>query len=162
MATIEDVFRKYNPGYAFDYNFVSEYEYEALENTDGIKLVFKIFSILAIFIASMGLIGLSIFNNNRRTKEVGIRKAMGAHSGIIMKLLLSEFMKLVVLSNLIAIPVAYLILKKIFQVFSYSVDLKLSVFLLVFLLSVFLSLITVTYQAFRTARSNPVNSLRYE
>jgi len=162
MATIEDVFRKYNPGYVFDYNFVSEYEYEALENTEGIKLVFKIFSILAIFIASMGLIGLSIFNNNRRTKEVGIRKAMGAHSGIIMKLLLSEFMKLVVLSNLIAIPVAYLILKKIFQVFSYSVDLKLSVFLLVFLLSVFLSLITVTYQAFRTARSNPVKSLRYE
>ena len=162
METIGDVFRKYNPGYVFDYDFVSEFEYEALENTDGIKLVFKIFSILAIFIATMGLIGLSIFNNNRRTKEVGIRKVMGAHSGIIMKLLLSEFMKLVLLSNLIAIPVAYLILKKIFQIFSYSVDLKLSVFVLVFLLSVFLSLITVTYQAFRTARSNPVNSLRYE
>ncbi|MCK5134539.1 MAG: ABC transporter permease [Bacteroidales bacterium] len=162
MVTIGDVFRKYNPGYAFDYDFVSEFEYEALENTDGIKLVFKIFSILAIFIATMGLIGLSIFNNNRRTKEVGIRKAMGAHSGIIMKLLLSEFMKLVLLSNLIAIPVAYLILKKIFQIFSYSVDLKLSVFVLVFLLSAFLSLITVTYQAFRTARSNPVDSLRYE
>lgn len=96
MASIENVFRKYNPGYAFDYDFVS------------------------------------------------------------------EFMILVVLSNLIAIPVATLILKKIFQIFSYSVDLKPLVFVLVFLLSVFLSLITVAYQAFRTARSNPVKSLRYE
>ena len=162
LASIENVFRKYNPGYAFDYGFVSDFEYEALENTAGIKFIFKIFSILAIFIATMGLIGLSIYNNNRRTKEVGIRKVMGAHSGIIMKLLLSEFMKLVVLSNLIAIPVAYLILKKIFQIFSYSVDLKITVFILILLLSVFLSLVIVTYQAFRTSRSNPVNSLRYE
>jgi len=162
ITSIEGVFQKYNPGYEFDCDFVSEYKYEALESAEGIRFIFKLFSGIAIFIAAMGLIGLSIFNNSRRTKEVGIRKAMGAHTGIIMRLLLSDFIKLVVLSNLIGLPLAYLILRRIFQIFSYSVDLKISVFILVFLLSVFLSLFTVTFHAFRTARSNPVKSLRYE
>jgi len=162
ISKIEGVFQKYNPGYEFICDFVSDYKYDALENSDGIKLISILFSMIAIFIAAMGLIGLSVFNNSRRTKEVGIRKAMGAHTGIIMRLLLSDFMKLVVLSNLIGMPLAYLILNRMLQIFSYSVDLKASVFIMVFLLSVFLSLITVTFYAFRTARSNPVNSLRYE
>ncbi len=162
IAEIEQVFQKHNPGYEFIYDFVSEFEYDALENADGIKLIFILFSIIAIFIAALGLIGLSVFNNSRRTKEVGIRKAMGAHTGIIMRLLLSDFMKLVILSNLIGMPLAYLILKRLLQIFSYSVDLKASVFAVVFLLSVFLSLVTVTFHAFLTARSNPANCLRYE
>jgi putative ABC transport system permease protein len=162
MADIETVFNKYNPGYAFESDFVSEFRFAAQENSDGITFVFRLFSFLAIFIAVMGLIGLSVFNNSRRTKEVGIRKSMGAHTGIIMKLLLSEFLKLVILSNLIAIPIAYFLLFKGFQFFSYSVDLKISVFVTVFLLSLLLSLGVVSFHAFRTARSNPVDSLRYE
>ncbi|MFH0758577.1 MAG: ABC transporter permease [Bacteroidota bacterium] len=162
MADIETIFNKYNPGYAFDSDFVSEFRFPAQENSGGVTFVFRLFSVLAIFIAVMGLIGLSVFNNTRRTKEVGIRKSMGAHTGIIMKLLLSEFLKLVVLSNLIAIPIAYFLLFKGFQFFSYSVDLKISVFLAVFLLSLLLSLGVVSFHAFRTARSNPVESLRYE
>ncbi len=162
IASIESVFTEYNPGYEFVYEFVSDFEYEALESSDGLKFIFKLFSGLAIFIAAMGLIGLSVFNNNRRTKEVGIRKAMGAHTGIIMKILLSDFIKLVVISNLIGMPIAYLAINKIFQIFSYRVELKVSMFLVVFILSVLLSLLTVTFHAVRTARSNPVNSLRYE
>ena len=162
ISSIKGVFQKYNPGYEFDYDFVSEFKYEAIESADGIKFIFKLFSGIAIFIAAMGLIGLSLFNNSRRTKEVGIRKAMGAHTGIIVRLLLSDFIKLVVLSNLIGLPLAYMILRRILQIFSYSVDLKISVFILVFLLSVFLSLFTVAFHAFKTARSNPVKSLRYE
>lgn len=162
MAGIESVFNKYNPGYAFESDFVSEFRFAAQENSDGISFIFKLFSFLAIFIAAMGLIGLSVFNNSRRTKEVGIRKSMGAHTGTIMKLLLSEFLKLVILSNLIAIPIAYFLLFKGFQFFSYSVDLKISVFVTVFLLSLLLSLGVVSFHAFRTARSNPVDSLRYE
>jgi len=162
IATIGEVFRQHNPGYEFEYEFVSDYTYEALENSDGIMLVFRIFAFLTILIAIMGLVGLSIFNSNRRTKEVGIRKAMGAHKGNIMKLLLSEFMKLVILSNLIALPAAYLVMKRILQIFSYSVDLKVQVFILAFLLSVLVSLVTVVFHAYRVARMNPVNSLRYE
>jgi putative ABC transport system permease protein len=125
-------------------------------------MIFKIFSAVAIFIAIMGLIGLSIFNNNRRTKEVGIHKVMGAETGSVLNLLLSEFMKLVVLSNLVALPLAYLGLWKLFQFFSYSIDLNILIFVLVFVLSVFFSLLTVLYHAWRTARTNPVNCLRYE
>ncbi len=162
VAKIESVFQKYNPEYEFDFDFVSEYRFDMQNSDKGLNFMFTLFSVVAIFIAVMGLIGLSIFNNSQRTKEVGIRKVMGAHTGIIMKLLLSEFMKLVVLSNLIAIPLAYLILNKILNFFTYSVDLKISVFILVFLMSLLFSLLVVSFQAFRTARSNPVNSLRYE
>jgi len=162
LSTIEEVFTRHNPGYEPEYDFVSNYEYAALENAGGIKMMFKIFSAVAIIIAIMGLIGLSLFNNNRRTKEVGIHKVMGAETGSVLKLLLSEFMKLVVLSNLVALPLAYLGLWKLFQFFSYSIDLKILIFVLVFVLSVFFSLFTVLYHAWRTARTNPVNCLRYE
>jgi ABC-type antimicrobial peptide transport system permease subunit len=162
IAQIEAVFRKHNPGYEVIYDFLSNYEYSALQSGQGVRFVFILFSVLAILVAAMGLIGLSVFNNNSRTKEVGIRKAVGAHTGIIMSLLLSDFMKLVALSNLIAMPAAYLILRLLLQIFSYRVELKASVFVVVFFLSVITSMITVIYHAFRTARSNPVNSLRYE
>jgi putative ABC transport system permease protein len=162
ITGIQDIFQKYNPGYAIDHDFIKNYKYQMLEGSQGINFVFKLFSFTAIFIAVMGLIGLSLFNSNRRTKEVGIRKVNGAHTGVIMKLLLSEFIKLVALSNLIALPLAYLILWKLLQFFSYSIDLKIMVFILVFILALIFSLITVCYHAYKTARSNPVNSLRYE
>lgn len=162
LATIEAVFSKHNPGYEMEYDFVSNYEFTMLSNADGITIVFKVFSAIAIFIAVMGLIGLSQFNNSSRTKEVGIHKVMGAHTGSVVKLLLLEFIKLVVLSNLIALPLAYVGLWKLFQYFSYSPKLKIHVFVLIFIISVLFSLATVMFHAWRTARSNPVNSLRYE
>jgi putative ABC transport system permease protein len=161
-AMIESIFNRYNPGYEFSGEYVSDYKYDALKNVDGIKFVFRLFSMVAIFIAVMGIIGLSVFNHNRRTKEVGIRKAMGAQTGMIMTLLLSDFIKLVVLSNLIGMTASYFLVRKILQIFSYTVRIKPSVFILVFGFSILLSMITVALLAFRTARSNPVNSLRYE
>lgn len=162
IASIEAVFQKHNPGYEFLYDYVSNYRYEALESAEGIKFITILFSILAILIAAMGLIGLSLHNSNSRTKEVGIRKAMGANTEMIMRLLLSDFVKLVILSNLIGIPLGYLIIRKLFQLFSYRVDIQATVFIVVFILSVVLALVTVTFHALRTARANPVNSLRYE
>jgi putative ABC transport system permease protein len=113
-------------------------------------------------IAALGLIGLSVFHNNSRTKEVGIRKAMGAQTATITSLLLSDFIRLVIIANVIALPAAWLILNKILQIFAYRIELKAEVFILVFLGSVAASLLTVLYHALRTSRSNPVNSLRYE
>ena len=162
ISMIEEVFRTHNPGYEFSYEFVSDFEYEALESGDGIGFMFRLFSVVAVFIAAMGLLGLSLYNNSKRTKEVGIRKAMGAHSGIILKLLLSDFMRLVTLSNLIGMTASYFIVRRLLQIFSYRVEIKPSVFLLVFFLSLLFSLATVAFLAFRTARSNPVDSLRYE
>jgi ABC-type antimicrobial peptide transport system permease subunit len=162
LAAIEEVFRKYNPGYELDYDFISNYKYGILNNEDGVTILFKVFAAIAIFIAIMGLIGLSLFNNNRRTKEVGIRKAMGAQTGEVINLLLAEFIKLVIISNLVALPLAYLGLWKLFQFFSYSTELKIPVFVIIFILSVLFSLLTVIYHAWKTARANPVDSLRYE
>ena len=110
----------------------------------------------------MGLIGLSFHNSQHRTKEVGIRKAMGASSIGVMRLLLADFMKLVLLSNLIALPAAYFILKRMLRIFSYSIELKPGIFLAAFLISVIIAVFTVSYHALRTARANPVESLRYE
>ncbi|MCK4990495.1 MAG: FtsX-like permease family protein, partial [Bacteroidales bacterium] len=124
LSAIEEVFQKHNPGYELEFDYVSKYKYSILQNADGVTIVFKVFAAIAIFIAVMGLIGLSLFNNNRRTKEIGIRKAMGAHTGSVINLLLAEFMKLVILSNLVALPLAYLGLWKLFQFFSYSTELK--------------------------------------
>jgi ABC-type antimicrobial peptide transport system permease subunit len=162
LSAIEGVFSENNPGYVFEYDYVSEYEYEAMESADGLRLVFNLFSAIAVFIALMGMIGLSLHDSSRRTKEVGIRKAMGAQTGTIMQLLLSDFLKLVILSNLIALPISYLVVRRILQFFSYSIDLRISTFLLVLGISLIISLATVSIHAWRTARSNPVNSLRYE
>jgi ABC-type lipoprotein release transport system permease subunit len=162
LAAIEKVFEKHNPGYELEYDYVKNYNFAMLDNADGISTVFKLFAGIAIFIAIMGLIGLSLFNNNRRTKEVGIRKAMGAHTGSIMNLLLSEFLKLVIISNLVALPLAYAGLWRLFQFFSYSTQLRIPLFILLFALSVLFSMFTVIYHAWRTARANPVDSLRYE
>lgn len=162
LSAIEEVFRKHNPGYELEYEFISNYKHSVLNNADGVTLLFKVFAAIAIFIAVMGLMGLSLFNNMRRTKEVGVRKAMGASTGEVIKLLLGEFMKLVIISNLVALPLAYLGLWKLFQFFSYSTELKIQVFVLVFILSVLFSMVTVLYHAWRTAHANPVHSLRYE
>ena len=162
LSAMEEVFRKYNPGYEMEFDFVRNYKYDMLSHSDAVSIVFKIFSAIAIFIAVMGLLGLSLYNNNRRTKEMGIHKAMGASTGSVMYLLLSEFMKLVILSNLVALPLAYLGLWLLFQIFSYSTELKLPVFMIVFVCSVLFSMLVVLYHAWRTARANPVVSLRYE
>ncbi len=159
---IRKIFMEYNPGYEFIHDLVSEFSYPMMEHGDAMQFMFLMFSSLAIFIAVMGLIGLSVYNNNRRTKEVGIRKVMGANSREIFRLLISEFTRLLLLSNLIALPLAYLIIQKILGFFSYSVEIKLSVFILVFICSLVFSLLTVSYHTFRIARSNPVDSLRYE
>lgn len=162
LSAIEGVFSTHNPGYEFEHDFVSEWEYPAMVNKAGLQLIFNLFSALAVFIALMGLIGLSFHNSNRRTKEVGIRKAMGAHTGVIMQILLSDFMKLVLLADLIALPASYFIVRRLLQIFSYSIELNLITFLLVFVTSVLIAMATVSFHAFRTARSNPVDSLRYE
>lgn len=162
LSALEEVFHKNNPGYELEYDYVSNYNFAMLQNSDAISLVFKLFSGIAIFIAIMGLIGLSQYNNSRRTKEMGLHKVMGAQTGSVIRLLLSEFIRLVMISNLVALPLAYLGLRRLFQFFSYSTDLKIQVFAVVFVLSVLFSLATVMFHALRTARANPVKSLRYE
>jgi len=115
-----------------------------------------------IFISCMGLFGLALYMVERRTKEIGIRKVFGASVTRIITLLSSQFIKLVVIANLIAIPLAYLILRMILKFFFLKVKLDPVVFILIAMIMIIIAFLTVLWQSLNTARKNPVTSLRYE
>jgi putative ABC transport system permease protein len=120
------------------------------------------FSFLAVLIGCLGLFGMASFTAEQRTKEIGIRKVLGASVPGIIRLLAKEFMLLVILANLIALPVAYFAMNRWLQGFAYRMDIHAWVFVLSAALSLTIALVTVSYQAVRAALANPVDSLRYE
>ena len=124
--------------------------------------LYKIFAGIAIFISCLGLYGLVSFMAVRRTKEVGIRKVLGATAANIVFLLSREFTLLILIAFLIAGPIAYLVMHKWLQNYSYRIELGVSLFLVAIIGSVLIAWITVGYRAIRAAKANPVNSLRTE
>jgi putative ABC transport system permease protein len=120
------------------------------------------FSGLAIFLACLGLLGLAAYAAERRTKEIGVRKVLGASVGGIMALLSKDFVKLVLIANLIAWPVAYYTANHWLQAFAYRIDVGILPFLLSAALTLLIALGTVSYQAWKAARANPIDALRYE
>lgn len=121
-----------------------------------------IFSSLAIFVACLGLFGLAAYTAEQRTKEIGVRKVLGASVGQLAVLLSGDFLRLVVLANVIAWPLAYWAMSRWLQDFAYRIDLGMGVFILGGLLALFVAVVTVGYQTLKAARTNPVESLRYE
>jgi|GEM_PF-3910469 len=124
--------------------------------------ILTLFSVIAIIIASLGLFGLISFVAERKTREVGIRKVLGASVSAIIKLIVNEFLLLVLISNLIAAPIAYYLMNQWLQSFAYRIDLGFSIFFLSGMASLFIAVITVSYQSIKAATLNPVESLRYE
>jgi len=110
----------------------------------------------------MGLFGLALFTAEQRTKEVGVRKVLGANNSNIFLLLSKEFVKWVLISNLIAWPITYYLMNKWLQDFAYRISIGLTPFILSALLALLIALITVTYQSLKAANANPIDSLRYE
>ena len=141
----------------FDDNFGELYRSEIQSNK-----VFTIFALLAIIIACLGLFGLTAFTAEQRTKEIGIRKILGATIPNIVTMLSKEFLILVVLANLIAWPAAYFIMNKWLEDFAYKVQIGMSVFLIAALAVLAIAIITVSFQAIKAAIANPIKSLRYE
>ena len=162
LAKIETVIKNDNPGYPFDYNFVDQ-QFDKLFKTETLigKLA-GVFSILAIFISCLGLFSLSAFTAEKRTKEIGIRKVLGASVKGLVGLLSKEFLQLVTISCIIAFPVAWWIMKEWLQSYSYRITINWIVFILAGILALLIALITVSYQAIKAAKSNPVKSLRSE
>ena len=117
---------------------------------------------LAIFISCLGLLGLVSFMAEQRTKEIGIRKVLGASIVNIVKLISKEFVILVLIANIIVWPLAYILLNKWLQTFAYQVQIGWSIFVLTGLAVFVISLLTVSWQILRAAMANPVDSLRYE
>jgi putative ABC transport system permease protein len=118
--------------------------------------------VLAIFISCLGLFGLASFMAQRRTKEIGIRKILGASGTRICLLLSREFLKWVILANFIAWPIAYIFMQQWLQNFAFRINIGLWIFVFSAGLSLFITILTISYQSIKSAFSNPVESLRYE
>jgi len=159
---IKETWKTFEPDFDFNYQFMDErldnlYMAEQRSNT-----LINYFTIFAIFISCLGIFGLSSFKKKKKTKEIGIRKVMGASVSVIIKIFTAEFTKLVIIGNILAWPLAYYAMNKWLETFAYHTNLKWWMFALGALLSVFVVLITISYQSYKAATKNPANSLRYE
>ncbi len=162
LAVIEDVYKKFSNDYPFTYNFMDE-RYDNLYKSEIRKeRAFSYFLGVAIFICCLGLFGLTSFSVERRTKEIGIRKVLGASIPGITSLLYREFTKWVLVSNVFAWPIAYYAMHKWLQAYAYRVNLGIGIFVASALIALLIALLTVSYQSIKAAMANPVDSLRYE
>lgn len=162
LATIESVFKEHFPSIPFQYDFVDEEYGKKFAAEQRIGTLAGIFTGLAILISCLGLFGLTSFVAEQRTKEIGVRKVLGATIFNVWNMLSKDFLKLVVISCLIAIPIAYYIMNNWLQDYSYRITLKWWVFALAVIGAMLLTVVTVSFQAIRAARSNPIKSLRTE
>jgi len=162
ISFIENTYKKFSPSTPFNYHFLDQ-DFDALYRSETrMQTIFEYFAIFAIIISCLGLFGLASYIAERRTKEIGIRKVLGANIFNLTYLLSLEFTKWVLISNLIAWPVAYYFMTKWLQGFAYRTELSLWIFPLSGLLVLLVALATVSYQAIKASLLNPVKSLKYE
>ena len=148
------------PGLPFSYRFLNESFDEMYRNEQRVGKIALVFSVLAIFIACLGLFGLATFIAEQRTKEIGIRKVLGASVQGIVQMLSKDFMKLVAISFVIAAPIAWYFMHKWLQDFAYRINISWWIFVAAGLAALLIALVTVSFQAIRAAITNPVKSLR--
>jgi putative ABC transport system permease protein len=162
LASVEALCRKMNPKFPFTYSFVDT-EYEKLYKSETVVgTLATVFAFLAIFIACLGLFGLAAFMAEQRTKEIGVRKVLGASVASIVAMLSQYFLKLVLVAILIATPIAWYAMNRWLQDFAYKIDIEWWIFAGTGLLSVGIALLTVSFQSIKAALMNPVKSLRSE
>jgi predicted permease len=162
IASVAAVFKKENPDYPFTYSFVAEDFDNLFKSETLIGSLSKIFAGLAIFISCLGLFGLSAFTAEQRTREIGIRKVLGANAPGIVALLSRDFLKIVLLAIVLGSPLAFYFMNKWLQDFAYRINIQLWVFVLAGSAAIAIAFITVSFQAIKAAVVNPVNSLRSE
>ena len=162
IAAAEKVWKKYSPGYPFEYHFLDDAVNDLYFSDQRIGQLFNVFAAVAIFISCLGLFGLAAYTAERRTKEIGIRKVLGASVSNVIALLSKDFLKLVLVAVIIASPIAWYAMNKWLQNFSYRITISWQVFALTAFLAVFIALLTISFQAIKAAIANPVKSLRTE
>jgi putative ABC transport system permease protein len=159
---VQSVFDQFNPAGPVKYEFLNERLAALYRNEERTMKMFFAFSLLAVAVGCLGLFGLAAYSAERRTKEIGVRKVLGASVPSIAGLLSREFTKWVIMANAIAWPIAYFGMRQWLQGFAYRVPIGVGPFVLSAALALAIALITVSYQAIRSAVSDPVESLRYE
>ena len=150
------------PGETFQYEFLDDHLQLHYESERRMGNLFLIFSCMSIFVACLGLLGLAAFMAEEKTKEIGIRKAIGASSGSILVLLSKEFTKWILIANVAAWPLAWFVMRKWLQNFAYKTELGIAMFVISGIAALLVALLTVSYQSMRAALANPVDSLKYE
>jgi ABC-type antimicrobial peptide transport system permease subunit len=162
LQIAQQVFKKYNPAYPFTYHFVDEEYQQKFNDEKQTGTLAALFAGLTIFISCLGLFGLAAYMAENRSKEIGIRKVLGANVRIIVKMLSKEFVVLVIVSIIIATPIGWLLMSKWLQNYNYRIGISWQVFVFAGLIAILIALITVSFQAIKAALANPVKSLRSE
>jgi putative ABC transport system permease protein len=162
LAYFRKVWGKINPAFPCEYRFLDESFNSMYENERRLSRIFFAFALLAVFISCLGLVGLSSYMAEEKTKEIGIRKVLGASAVGIVSLFSKNFLRLVVVANAIAWPVGYLVMRGWLQNYAFRASLRLEIFLLAGGLGLLSATLSVGYQTLRAATANPVRSLRYE
>lgn len=162
LATTEAVFRKFNPEYPFNYEFVDQVYAKKFDNEQRTGKLVSMFTLLTIFISCLGLFGLASYLAENRIKEIGVRKVLGASVQSIATLLSIDFLKLVLISIVLAVPVSWYFMSKWLEDFTYRITISWWTFALAGLLALLVALVTVSYQAVKAAIVNPIKSLRSE
>jgi putative ABC transport system permease protein len=164
-GTLDNLNAKWNelyPNQTFDYYFLEDSLATLYESEGRLSKIFSSFTLFAIFIACLGLFGMASFTAEQRTKEIGIRKVMGASVSGIVVLLANNFLKLVLIANVIAWPIAYLAMKEWTKGFSYQAGIGIEMFLITAVLATVIALLTVSFQSIKAALSHPINAIKYE
>lgn len=162
LARIEEAYKTYSPDIPFDYLFLDEAFNQQYTSERQLGELFNGFSLLSVVIACLGLFGLASYTTEQKTKEIGIRKVLGASIPGIVALTTREFLKWILVANLLAWPIAYFVMSKWLQDFAYRIDISVWTFLLAAALALIIALLTLSWQTIRAARANPVESLKYE
>ncbi len=162
ITAIEKIWNKIAPGQPFSYRFMDEAFNSTYEAEQNLGQIFITFTILSILIACLGLFGLAAFNAEKRTKEIGVRKVLGASVSQITYKLTIDFLKLVGVAILVSLPIGWLAMNKWLEDFSYRIAIDIWVFILAAFLAVGIAILTVSYQSIKAAIVNPVKSLRSE
>lgn len=162
IASVEKQYKKYAGAVPFKYNFLDKSFADEYQSEQRSGVLFNVFAGIAIFISCLGLFGLSTYTAQVKTKEIGIRKVLGASVAGIVKLISKDFVKLVAISILIASPIAWWAMNKWLEGFAYKINISWWVFVLAGISALFIALITIIFQAIKAAVANPVKSIRTE
>lgn len=162
IAALETQWKKYNSGYDFNYAFLDETFNKLYESETRTGWLYNLFAGIAIFISCLGLLGLAAYTAQVRTREIGVRKVLGASVIGIVSLLATDFVRLVVISIVIGIPIAWYVMNKWLDEFAYRTSIGWVVFLVAGIMTLLITLVTISYQSARAALTNPVKSIRTE
>jgi putative ABC transport system permease protein len=162
IQTMSKLFKEVNPGEDFRYSFLTDEITALYQKEKRLSQVYFIFTIIALLITAIGIFVIAIYDVQRRTKEIGIRKVYGAHIGEIIFMLNKDFVKLVLIAIVIAWPIAWYALHKWLKNFAYKTELSWWIFVFAGVVAIGIALLTVSWQSSRAARRNPVKSLKYE